>query len=322
MNGKKVLITGANGLVGNYMVQKCIERGAIVTAVDVVEPTNQIQQYKQNYQFIQADLREFMLCKEVVKGQDIIFHIAGVKGSPKRAMEQPADYFVPMLQFNTNMMEAARLADVEWYVFTSTVGVYQPAEVFVEDDVWKTFPSEKDKYAGWAKRLGELQAEVYQVSYNWNKASVVRPANIYGRHDNFGPESTVIASLIKRLFGEKEHPLVCWGDGSPIRDFIYAGDVADGIIQAYEQRITQPINLGSGTGVTIKELAETLVQIYEEMYGVKVTIEWDETKPNGDIKRLMSTERAESFGIKQKVSLKEGLRETIDYYLTHFGGKQ
>ncbi len=178
MNGKRVLITGANGLVGNYMIAKCINRGALVTAVDIVEPTNQIKQYKENYwykdnyNFIQADLREFSQCKEVVKGQDIIFHIAGVKGSPKRAMEQPADYFVPMLQFNTNMMEAARLEDVEWYVYTSTVGVYQPAEVFFEDDVWKTFPSEKDKYAGWAKRLGELQAEVYSVSYDWNKASI------------------------------------------------------------------------------------------------------------------------------------------------------
>jgi GDP-L-fucose synthase len=320
MNGKKVLITGANGLVGNYMVQKCIDRGAFVTAVDINEPTNQIEKYGTSgqYQFIKADLREFNSCKIVVKNQDIIFHIAGVKGSPKRAAEQPADYFVPMLQFNTNMMEAARLEDVEWYVYTSTVGVYQPAEVFFEDDVWKTFPSEKDKYAGWAKRLGELQAEVYSVSYDWNKASIVRPANIYGRHDNFGPESTVIASLIKRLFGEKEHPLVCWGDGSPIRDFIYAGDVADGIIKAYEQKLTQPINLGSGTGVTIKELAETLVEIYEEMYGVRVDIEWDPTKPNGDTKRLMSTERAESFGIIQQVSLKEGLKETIDYYLNEY----
>jgi hypothetical protein len=120
------------------------------------------------------------------------------------------------------------------------------------------------------------------------------------------------------LFGEKEHPLVCWGDGSPIRDFIYAGDVADGIIQAYEGKITQPINLGSGTGVTIKELAETLVEIYEEMYGEKVEINWDPTKPNGDEKRLMSTERAESFGIKQKISLKTGLKHTIDYYLNEY----
>tara|TARA_B110000503_G_C6972581_1_gene339805 strand:- start:120 stop:776 length:657 start_codon:yes stop_codon:yes gene_type:complete len=216
------------------------------------------------------------------------------------------------------MMEAARLADVEWYVYTSTVGVYQPAEVFYEDDVWKTFPSEKDKYAGWAKRLGELQAEVYSVSFDWNKASIVRPANIYGRHDNFTSESTVIASLIKRLFGEKEHPLICWGDGSPIRDFIYAGDVADGIIKAYEQKLTQPINLGSGTGVTIRQLAETLVDIYEEMYGKKVGIEWDSTKPNGDAKRLMSTERAESVGIFQQVSLRDGLKETIDYYLNEY----
>ena len=319
MKGKKVLITGANGLVGNYMVQKCIDKGAFVTAVDIRQPDNQIEKYqKENYQFINADLREFKTCKRVVEDQDIIFHIAGVKGSPKRAAEQPADYFVPMLQFNTNMMEAARLADVEWYVYTSTVGVYQPAEVFYEDDVWKTFPSEKDKYAGWAKRLGELQAEVYSVSYDWNKSSIVRPANIYGRHDNFTSESTVIASLIKRLFGEKEHPLICWGDGSPIRDFIYAGDVADGIIKAYEQKLTQPINLGSGTGVTIRQLAETLVDIYEEMYGKKVGIEWDSTKPNGDAKRLMSTERAESVGIFQQVSLRDGLKETIDYYLNEF----
>jgi GDP-L-fucose synthase len=317
MNGKKVLITGANGLVGNHMVDKCMERGAIVLAVDINIPFNQIDKYNDTdrYTFLPLDLRKPFDCKHSVKDQDIVFHIAGVKGSPKRAMEQPADYFVPMLQFNTNMMEAARQEGVEWYVYTSTVGVYQPAEVFYEDDVWKTFPSEKDKYAGWAKRMGELQAEVYSVSYDWNNVSIVRPANIYGPHDNFGPESTVIASLIKRLFGEKEHPLVCWGDGTPIRDFIYAGDVADGIIKAYEQKITQPINLGSGTGVTIKELAETLIEIYEDMYGVKVGIEWDNTKPNGDAKRLMSTERAESYGIKQQVSLKEGLLETIKYYL-------
>ena len=85
-----------------------------------------------------------------------------------------------------------------------------------------------------------------------------------------------------------------------------------------KQKLTQPINLGSGTGVTIKELAETLVEIYEEMYGEKVEINWDPTKPNGDEKRLMSTERAESFGIKQKISLKTGLRHTIDYYLNEY----
>jgi GDP-L-fucose synthase len=315
MNGKTVLITGANGLVGNYMVQKCIDMGAIVTATDIVTPTNQIKKYTKNYNFVQADLREFLECKRVVKGQDVVFHIAGVKGSPKRAAEQPADYFVPMLQFNTNMMEAARLENVDWFVYTSTVGVYHPSDVFYEDDVWQTFPSEKDKYAGWAKRMGELQAEVYSVSYNWNNVSIVRPANIYGPYDNFGNESTVIASLIKRLFGHKENPLICWGDGSPIRDFIYVGDVADGIIKAYENKITEPINLGSGDGVSIRELAETLVKIYKSMYDIDVDIEWDIDKPNGDMKRLMSTKRAETYGIKCNVSLESGLRNTIEYFL-------
>jgi nucleoside-diphosphate-sugar epimerase len=92
MNGKKVLITGANGLVGNYMVTKCVSMGAIVTAVDIVEPSNQIAKYSSDiYQFIKADLREFKQCKNIVKGQDVVFHIAGVKGSPKRAIERPGD---------------------------------------------------------------------------------------------------------------------------------------------------------------------------------------------------------------------------------------
>jgi GDP-L-fucose synthase len=315
MKGKKILITGANGLVGNYMVEKCINEGAFVTAIDIVEPINQIATFTENYKFLKVDLREFTNCREVCEGQDVIFHVAGVKGSPIRASKQPADFFVPMLQFNTNMMEAARLANVEWYVYTSSVGVYQPADVFYEDDVWKTFPSDKDKYPGWAKRIGEMQSEVYSITYDWNKISIVRPANIYGKFDNFGENATVIGSLIKRLFGEHEIPLVCWGDGSPIRDFIYAGDVADGIIDAYTNKITEPINLGSGCGVTIKELAETLVEIYYEMYGKKVDIIWDTTKPNGDMKRIMSTQKAESYGIKQKVSLKEGLKEAINFFL-------
>jgi GDP-L-fucose synthase len=322
VKNKKVLITGANGLVGNHLVDKCISLGAIVTATDVVIPYNQIKKYSQNYEFIQADLREFSECKKIVKDIDVVFHLAGVKGSPKRAIESPADYFVPMLQFNTNLMEAARLEDVEWLVYTSTIGVYNPADIFYEDDVWETFPSDKDKYAGWAKRMGELQSEAYSVSYKWNKISIVRPANIYGPHDNFGNESTVIASLIKRLFGLNENPLICWGDGTPIRDFIYVGDVVDGIIKSYNLKITEPINLGSGDGISIRELAETLINIYKTMYDIDVPIIWDTDKPNGDLKRLMSTDRSESYGIKCNVSLEDGLKRTIEYFNNNYVQKE
>ena len=101
--------------------------------------------------------------------------------------ERPASFFVPTLQFSLNMMEAARRSGVNHYLFTSSVGVYQPAEIFKEDDVWSTFPSSNDRFAGWAKRMCELQAEAYKKEYEWENISVVRPANVYGPFDNFDP---------------------------------------------------------------------------------------------------------------------------------------
>ena len=150
----KILITGASGMVGKHLVDMCLDKGYYVRATDI-RYDDRYDIYVKNFEFYQADLRDFDDCKNVVTGMDAVFQVAGVKGSPKRAAEQPNDYFTPMLQMNTNMAEAARLQGVDWYVYTSTVGVYQPAEVFKEDDVWKTYPSENDKYAGWVKRLGE-----------------------------------------------------------------------------------------------------------------------------------------------------------------------
>ena len=235
--------------------------------------------------------------------------MAGVKGSPKRAMEQPNDFFTPLLQFNTNMMEAARLEEVEWYVYTSTNGVYAPADRMREDDVWKTFPSDNDKFAGWAKRIGELQAECYKVHYGLENISIVRPANIYGKGDNFGEGSMVIPSIVKRVC-DGEDPLVCWGDGSPIRDFIHASDVADGILLSYDNKITEPINLGSGEGNSIRQLVEAILFTY----GKDVSVVWDSTKPNGDPIRLMDTTRATSYGFSPKITLHEGIKEIMEYY--------
>ena len=165
-----------------------------------------------------------------MRGKDVVFHLAGVKGSPKMTLERPASFFVPTMQFSLNMMEAARRANVGHYLFTSSVGVYQPAEVFVEDDVWSTFPSPNDRFAGWAKRMGELQAQAYDIEYGWKNISVVRPANVYGPFDNFDPHNAmVIPSLIHRAVNEAG-PLKVWGDGTAIRDFIHAEDVARGMM--------------------------------------------------------------------------------------------
>ena len=309
MNKLRVLITGASGMVGHYLVQKCMDRGYNVRATDLRYNEIFNKYFTDTFEFVESDLRHFEECKKVVKDIDVVFHVAGIKGSPKRAMEQPNDFFTPLLQFNTNMMEAARLEGVDWYVYTSSNGVYSPADRMRENDVWKSFPSEKDKFAGWAKRIGELQAECYKVHYGLENISIVRPANIYGKGDNFGEGSMVIPSIIKRIC-DGEDPLVCWGDGTPIRDFIHVSDVADGILLCYDKKITEPINLGSGNGFSIKELVETIVDVC----GKDVPIEWDKSKPNGDPVRLMDTTRAKSYGFYPTVSLRDGIDEVIEYY--------
>jgi len=304
----KILITGASGMVGKHLVDMCLQKGYFVKGTDIRydERYSEEKYWGENFDFQHANLNNYQRCLELVDDVDVVFHVAGVKGSPKRAAEQPNDYFTPMLQMNTNMAEAARIGAVEWYVYTSTIGVYQPAEVFKEDDVWKTFPSENDKYAGWVKRLGELQLDCFETHYGLKNYSIVRPANIYGEYDNFGEESTVIASLVKK--GCNDKLLSVWGDGTPIRDFIHAEDVARGILMSYENKITEPINLGSGDGVRIRDIASIVATHYGK------EIEYDTTKPNGDNKRLMDMTRANSYGFHPQVDLETGIKRVIKYY--------
>ena len=288
---KNILVTGGKGMIGR----------SLVDILQTKSPNNILVADLPDY-----DLRDRNVCKEICDGQDIIFHLAGIKGSPQRCMESPASFSVPMIQFNANMVEAAFNADVDWFLYTSSVGGYHPAEVFEEDDVWKTFPSENDWFAGWAKRIGEMNVEAYVKQNNWNKCSIVRPANVYGPNDNFGKWSMVVPSLIKKAM--ENDVLEVWGDGSPIRDLIYTDDVARGMIHMVENQVTEPVNLGSGDGVTIKEVADIIASYFQ------LDIEWDETKPMGDSKRLMSTERAESFGFTPQTSLENGIVKTIQWY--------
>ena len=291
------------------MVKMLIEVGGKVTVASLDDRSRAHPEAK----FLKLDLTDINNCLKAVRGMDYVFHLAGIKGSPKMTKERPASFFVPTILFNTNMMEAARRAGVKHYLYTSTIGVYAPAQVFYEDDVWKTFPSENDKFAGWAKRMGELQAQAYRIEYGWDKVSIVRPANVYGPYDNFDPENAmVIPSLIARALGG-ENPLVVWGDGTPIRDFIHARDVACGMMLAVQKEVNVPVNLGSGTGVTIKQIAETIARFVP---GGPIKIVWDKKKPMGDKKRLMDITRAKKLlEFKPIVSLEQGIKETIEWYL-------
>ena len=303
---KNVLVTGGTGLIGRPLLDLLLDEQAKITCVSLDKP----EDLDGKINFIKTDLRNFDNCLDICKGQDLVFNLVGVKGSPKMCKERPASFYVPTIMFSINMMEAARQAKVERYMFTSSIGVYHPAEIFNEDDVWSSFPSENDRIPGWAKRVGELQAEAYEIQYKWDKISIVRPANVYGPYDNFDPENAmVIPSLINRA-SSGERPLNVWGDGSPIRDFIYSKDVAIGMMRVMESGYNKPVNLGSGTGVTIKAIAETVAGLMPDT----CEIVWDTSKPSGDKKRLMCTKRAESLGIYATTDLNQGIKETIDWY--------
>jgi GDP-L-fucose synthase len=303
---KKVLVTGGTGLIGRCLVDLLIDRGAHVRIASLDDPSRA----HPSAEFHQVNLMEFENCKRVCQGMDYVFHLAGIKGSPAMTAEKPASFFVPLLTFNTNMMEAAWQSNVEKYLFTSSVGVYAPADIFREDDVWETFPSPHDRYSGWAKRMGELQAEVYGIEHDWNDIHIVRPANVYGPYDNFDPNNAmVIPSLIKRAM-DGENPLTVWGDGTPIRDFIHAQDVARGMLLVVEKGITKPVNLGSGTGVSIKEIVEAIVSNIDPQPDVN----WDITKPAGDSKRIMDISRARGIGFEAQISIAEGIKEVMDWY--------
>ncbi len=303
---KKILVTGGTGLIGRPLVEMLIEQGAKVRIASLDEPSRAHPEAE----YYRVDLMEFANCLRTCQGMDYVFHLAGIKCSPAIALKKAATIFVSFLRFNTNMMEAARQSGVERYLYTSTIGVYSPAEVFYEDDVWKTFPSKNDWYGGWGKRMGELQAEAYKVEYGWDKIAIVRPANVYGPYDNFDPDNAmVIPSLIKRVL-DGEDPFVVWGDGTPIRDFIHTKDVARGMLLALEKCPGYPLNLGSGTGHSIKRIVEIIINNLEN----KPKVIWDTSKPSGDKKRLMDISRAKALGWKPEIDLEEGIKEVMEWY--------
>jgi len=304
---KNILVTGGTGLIGRPLVEKLINQGASVRIASLDDPSRA----HPDADFMQLNLIKFDNCMKASKDMDYVFHLAGIKGSPAMTAKKPASFFVPTISFNTNMMEAAKQNNVERYLFTSSIGVYSPSEIFNEDDVWKTFPSKNDTFAGWAKRMGELQAQAYKIEYGWEEIAIVRPANVYGPYDNFDPKNAmVIPSLVRRAL-DGENPLNVWGDGTPIRDFIHAYDVADGMILALEKGTGQPINLGSGIGVSIKEIVSVIVNNMDD----PPEVVWDTSKPSGDKKRLMNIDRAKAIGFSPKITIQEGIKGVMDWYL-------
>lgn len=306
---KNVLVAGGTGLVGRPLVQMLIDLGAKVTIASL----DNGDRAHSKVTYVKCDLTHLNNCLHVCKGMDVVFNLLCTKGSPKTATTKPASYYVSMVMYNTNLMEAARRCNVKSFLFTSSNCVYPPAEIFYENDPLEGPCSPNDPGAARAKRAGEVQAKFYKTEYGWDDVSIVRPANIYGPYDNFNPfNSMVVPSLIKRI-SEATDKIEVWGDGTPIRDFIYTDDVARGMILAVTKGIgpDYPINLGSGKGVSIRQLVETIVKVS----GKNLEIIFDTSKPNGDKKRLFDISRAREIGFSPQTSLEEGLRKTYHWYL-------
>jgi GDP-L-fucose synthase len=319
LQNKTVLITGAAGLVGLPTVQKSLEAGAKnVIAVDIRTSKDLLllqEKYKDRLVIENKNLNYLHNCESLFTDYkiDIVLHLAGIKGSPSRAAKQPADYLFPMVMFNTNMIKASFDANVEWFVYMSSVGVYYPSEIMREDDVWNTMPSKNDWYPGWSKRMGELSVESLAIQYDWKNWTIIRPSNIYGLNDNFSPDATVIGSNIWKIFNT-EGDMICWGDGSARRDFVFSEDVAQATIDVVEKEVREIINFGSAKTATIKETIEIIVQEYGKLTGQTKKIVWDITKPNGDLVRRLDPEKQIKYGILPKITLEEGIAKTIEFY--------
>jgi GDP-L-fucose synthase len=305
--GKNCFVTGGTGLIGRQVVEILSKAGAYVEVVSL----DRVKLDLPNVEVYRADLRNFEKCLNLIGGSDFVFHLAGIKGGVDITVKSPATIFVPYLQFNTNVLEACRIRKVEKVVYTSTIGAYSSKEVFVEGEIMDGVPM--DRAAGWAKRTAELQIQFYKEEYGLKNFTAVRPANVYGIGDNFDPENAmVIPSLMRRIYSG-ENPVKIWGDGSAIRDFAYSKDVAEGIILAlYYQPDVPYLNLGSGIGITIKQLVETLQEVIPFNY------EFDITKSSGFPKRVMNIDKARSLiGYNPTTSLKEGLKETWEWFIQH-----
>jgi GDP-L-fucose synthase len=301
---KRVLVTGGAGFLGSYVVEHLRTRGCR----DPFIPRSR-----------EYDLRReegVVRLLEQVR-PDVVIHLAAVVGGIGANRANPGRFFYENLMMGVQLMEQARLFGVHKFVTVGTVCSYPKfAPVpFREEDLWNGYPEETNAPYGLAKKMLLVQGQAYRQQYGFNSIYLM-PVNLYGPGDNFDPkDSHVIPALIKKCFDAMdggEPSITVWGTGKATREFVYAEDAAEGIVLAVERYDGDaPINLGSGTEIAILDLVELITRLT----GFKGHIQWDTTKPDGQPRRMLDTNRAErSFGFRAKTSFEEGLRRTVDWY--------
>jgi GDP-L-fucose synthase len=305
---KNFLVTGGAGFLGSYLVEKLQHLGCR----EVFVPRSQ------DYDLVDNDA-----CQRLYRDAkpDSVVHLAARIGGIGANLQNPAKFFYDNLMMSVQMMEQGRLHGVEKFVAVGTVCAYPKYTPvpFKEDDLWKGYPEESNAPYGLAKKMLLIQAQAYRQQYGFNAIYLV-PANLYGPRDSFDTErSHVIPALIKKFSaaaekvnGGSEETVTVWGTGKATREFLYAEDAAEAIILAAERyNKPDPVNLGTGSEISIKEL----VEIIARYTGFKGRIVWDATKPDGQPRRCLDVSKAErEFGFKAKTPFQEGIKKTIEWY--------
>lgn len=301
---KNITVTGGAGFLGSYLVEKLQKRGCENVFVPKIE----------DYDLVKME--------DVVKmyqdgNPDIVIHLAAVVGGIGANRENPGKFFYDNLMMGVQLMEIGRQNGIEKIVALGTICCYPKFTPvpFKEDDLWNGYPEETNAPYGLAKKMLLVQSQSYRQQYGFNSVFLM-PVNLYGPRDNFRPESShVIPALIKKCFDaikNNEKEIVAWGTGKASREFLYVEDAAEGILLATENyNKPDPVNLGAGFEITIKELTELIARLS----GFNGKIVWDATKPDGQPRRCLDTSKAEKeFGFKARTNFEEGLRKTIEWY--------
>ncbi len=304
---RRVVVTGGAGFLGGYVTEGLRKRGC----KDILVP--QIE----DYDLVKLD--DINRMYEDMK-PDIVIHLAAAVGGIGANREHPGEFFYKNLMMGVQLIEQGRIHEIEKFVAIGTVCAYPKFTPvpFKEDAIWDGYPEETNAPYGLAKKMLLVQSQSYRSQYGFNSIFLL-PVNLYGPGDNFDPASShVIPALIKKCVDAIESGaghIECWGTGKVSREFIYAADAAEGILLATEHyNGPEPVNIGAGFEITIKTLVEKIV----ELTGFGGEIRWDGTKPDGQPRRCLDTRRArELFGFESQTKFDEGLKATIDWYVTN-----
>ena len=304
LTDKKILLTGGAGFLGEYVRDELVARGA--TSWDIIIPKKS-----------ELDLRCWDICVRAVEGMDIVIHLAARVGGIGFNQRNPATLFYDNIVMGAHLMEASRRKGVRKFVQVGTVCAYPKFTPvpFREETLWDGYPEETNAPYGVAKKALLVMAQALRQQFGFN-AIYLLPVNLYGPGDNFDPDdSHVIPALIRKCIEAREADLeeiTVWGTGTPTREFLHVRDCAKGIVRAamlYDGH--EPVNLGSGQEISIRQLVELVV----ELTGYFGEIKWDESFPDGQPRRCLDTTRAREFGFESTIGLREGLAETIQWFV-------